>query len=53
MEKNGTEILPNVATSQRHDVAGKSQQTLSLEEAIKGRGESNCWGSKFVFRARV
>ena len=32
---------PNVATSQRRDVAGKSQQTLSLIEVIKGMGESN------------
>ena len=40
---------PNVATSQRHDVAGKSQQTLSLGEAIKGTGESHCGGSKFIF----
>ena len=31
---------PNIATSQRRDVAGKSKQTLSLEEAIKGTKES-------------
>ena len=43
----------NVTTSQRHDVAGKSKQTLSLREAIKGRGESNYKGSKFVFIDRV
>ena len=28
-------------SAQRRDVAGKSQQTLSLGEAIKERGESN------------
>ena len=33
---------PNVATPQCRDVAGKSQQTLSLGEAIKGTRESNC-----------
>ena len=43
----------NVATPQRRDVAGMSQQTLSLGEAIKGTGESNCGGSKFVHRGRV
>ena len=34
---------PNVTTPQLRDVdvAGKSQQTLSLGEAIKGTGESN------------
>ena len=45
---------PNVATwSQRSNIVGKSQQTLSLGEAIKGMGESNFGGSKFVCRARV
>ena len=44
---------PNVVMPQRRDVAGKSQQTISLGEAIKGRGESNCGGSKIVCRARV
>ena len=32
---------PNIMTSQRRDIAGKPQQTLSLREAIKGTGESN------------
>ena len=27
--------------AQRRDIAGKSQQTLSLGEAIKGTGESH------------
>ena len=44
---------PNVATPQRRDVAGKSQQTLSLREAIKRTGESNSGGSKLVCRAKV
>ena len=44
---------PIVATPQRLDVAGKLQQTLSLREAIKGMGESNCGGSKLIGRARV
>ena len=44
---------PNVATSQSRDVMGKSQQTLSLGEAIKGNRESNTKGSKFICRARV
>ena len=35
---------PNVAMSQCRDVAEKSQQTLSLGEAIKGMGESNFGG---------
>ena len=35
------------------NVAGKSQQNLSLGEALKGTGESNCGGSKLVCRARV
>ena len=39
--------------AQRRDVAGKSQQTLSLGEAIKGTRESNFGGLKFVGRARV
>ena len=43
----------NVATFQCLDVAGKSQQTLSLGEAIKGTGESNVRVSKFVCRAKV
>ena len=39
---------PNVATFQRHDVdvVGKTEQTLSHKEAIKGTGESNFGGSK-------
>ena len=44
---------PDVATSQRRDVAGKTQQTLSHEEAIKGMGESNFRGSKIICSARV
>ena len=40
-------------SSQRRDVMGKSQQTLSLVEAIKGTRESYTKGSKFVCRARV
>ena len=48
-----TSRRPNIMTSQRHDVAGKSQQTLSLKEAIKGRGESNYKGLKFVCIDRV
>ena len=48
-----TSQLHNVAKSQRRDVVGKSQQTLSLGEAIKGMGESNCGGSKFFCRVRV
>ena len=44
---------PNVATLQRRDVAGKSSQTLSLGEAIKGTRESNLGGSKIVCSARV
>ena len=32
----------HVVTSKCCDVAGKSQQTLSLGEAIKGTRESNC-----------
>ena len=43
----------HVATSQRRDIARKSQQTLSLGKAIKGTGESNFGGLKFVGRARV
>ena len=39
--------------AQRRDVAGKTQQTLSREEAIKGMGESNFGGSKIVCNARV
>ena len=33
-------------TAQRRDVPGKTQQTLSHKEAIKGTGESNDQGSK-------
>ena len=40
-------------SAQRCDVVGKPQQTLSLGDAIKGTGESNFRGSKFVGRARV
>ena len=58
LEKIGVEIsptsrCPNVVAFQRCDVAGKTQQTLSHEEAIKGRGESNIGGSKIVCSARV
>ena len=35
-------------SAQRCDVARKTQQTLSREEAIKGTGESNFGGSKNV-----
>ena len=44
---------PNVATPQRRDVAGKSQQTLSLGEAIEGTGESHWRGLKLICRTRV
>ena len=44
---------PNVATPQRRDVTGKTQQTLSHKEAIKGTGESNFGGSKIVCSAMV
>ena len=40
-------------SAQHCNVAEKSQQTLSLGEAIKGMGESNCGGSKFICRAKV
>ena len=40
-------------STQRRDVAGKTQQTLSCEEAIKGMGESNFGGSKIICSARV
>ena len=44
---------PNVVTSQHCDIAGKTKQTLSLGEAIKGMGESNFGGLKIVCSARV
>ena len=40
-------------SAQRRDVAGKSQQTLSLGESIKGKGEFNYKGEKFVCKSRV
>ena len=40
-------------SAQRRDVTGRTQQTLSREEAIKGTGESNFGGSKIVGNARV
>ena len=43
----------DVQTSRRPNVAGKAQQTLSREEAIKGTGESNFGGSKNVCSATV
>ena len=43
----------NVVTFQRHDIAGKAQQTFSRKEAVKGMGESDFGGSKNVCGARV
>ena len=40
-------------SAQRRDMAGKTQQTLSREEAIKGKGESNFGGSKIIGSAKV
>ena len=40
-------------STQRRDIAGKTQQTLSHEEAIKGKGESNFDGSKILGNARI
>ena len=53
LEEEWCRNQPNVMTSQRCDVVGKPQQTLSLGDAIKGMGESNFRGLKFVGRARV
>ena len=43
----------NMVMSQRRDVTGKSQQALSLGEAIKGTGEFTLGGSKYIGRARA
>ena len=67
--KSGAEIQPNITTFQRCNVptyrhtnvvtsqlrngTGKSQQTLSLGEAIKGTGEFIPRGSKLICRVRV